>query len=150
MVYLAAGFSPLTVQLGVICRSLVYLLWTSQCATASLHSSLNPWLPDGYLVCFQFSIIMFLFTHSFLSVIQNQQVEASSFHHHSSFPIEQILLLRSALAKPYRGGGLFPQKEEVELTLLGLRSKYVHSLDSDAHAAWAMQLCCPSGSWTGQ
>ena len=26
MIYLATGFSPLTVQLGVICRSLVYLL----------------------------------------------------------------------------------------------------------------------------
>ena len=87
-----------------------------------------------------------LLTHSLLFVIQNQQVEASSFHHHSVFPIEQVSFLRSALAKPYRGGGLFPQKEEVESTLLGLRSKRAHSLDSDAHSAWAMQLCCPSGS----
>ena len=29
MIYLATGFSPLTVQLGVICRSLVYLLGES-------------------------------------------------------------------------------------------------------------------------
>lgn len=117
-----------------------------------LHSTVHlthDFLMDIWFV-FNSPLLCSLFTHSFLSVIQNQQVEASSFHHHSSFPIEQIFLLRSALAKPYRGGGLFPQKEEVELTLLGLRSKYAHSLDSDAHSAWAMQLCCPSGSWTGQ
>ena len=88
----------------------------------------HDFLMDIWFV-FNSPLLCSLFTHSFLFVIQNQQAEASSFHHDSSFPIEQIFLLRSALAKPYRGGGLFPQKEEVELTLLGLRSTYAHSLE---------------------
>lgn len=36
----------------------------------------------------------------------------SSFHHHSSFPIEQSRFLRSALATSHRGGGFFHRKKK--------------------------------------
>lgn len=122
-------FSYLTMWVGGISRSLClpFFLWALQCVTVwALHNFLNQYFINRYLGCFHFSNIVF----NFYTFIGNSKPShwsparrASSFHHHSSFPIEQSFFLRSALATPW---GLFPQKEEVELSIPDFRSWCPH------------------------
>lgn len=95
---------------------------------------------DRYLGCFQFSIICSLCTHSFSFC--NAKPSSWSLAGLPHFAIIMHFLLSKAsstgqfLPHPARVG-LFPQKEDVELCVLGLRSR--------GPCCWPTQYCCPWG-----